>query len=183
MSAFSFTAPFISEEEERAEREAFTEEEKQELHDDLYGGHNEDLSETDEMIKNGVALLRESLDAIPDNEKEEYLEAKRRTPELVERESPAISYLRYMKYDAWAAAQCMISYWKVRKKHFGPDRAFLPMTLDGAMAEDMETFQKGILTLQSEDKNGRKVYFVDRIRCTRAVASRESIVSNAGASS
>ena len=179
MSAFSFTAPFISEEEERAEREAFTEDENQELHHDLYGGHEEDLPETDEMIKSSVALSRQRLEEIPDNEKEEYLEALQLAPELVERESPALSYLRYTRYDARAAAQCMVAYWKVRKQYFGPDRAFLPMTLDGALADDMDTFNKVLLMLLSEDKHGRKVFFLDRVRCIRSVASRESIVSTA----
>jgi hypothetical protein len=54
MSAFSFTAPFVSEREEQAEREALTEEEQKVISSDLYGGETDvEVKETAEVLQQG----------------------------------------------------------------------------------------------------------------------------------
>jgi hypothetical protein len=84
-----------------------------------------------------------------------------RAPQLVESESDAAGFLRCEKYDAWAAALRLVKYWEARKKIFGPDRAFLPMTMAGAMAEDMEHLRKGFLLILPDDDHGRAVAYWD----------------------
>jgi hypothetical protein len=165
MSAFTFTAPTITPEDELEEREALTEEERNIIHEDLHGSEQE-VTETDEVLQNGIRLLHEALEAIPQEEKLAYLEALEHVPQLVERESKPIIFLRVEKYDAWAAARRLVAYWDLRKKCFGPDRAFLPMTQSAAMAEDMEVLRKGIVSISPDDKHGRPVFYWDRIRAT-----------------
>jgi hypothetical protein len=158
MSAITFTAPTITPEDELDELEALTEEERNIIHEDLHGSSEHEVTETDELLKNRMRLLHEALEAIPVEEKIAYLGALERAPHLVERESKGIVFLRFEKYDAGAAACRLVAYWELRKKCFGPDRAFLPMTQSAAMAEDMEVLRKGIATISPNDKHGRPVF-------------------------
>jgi len=103
---FSFTVPRISEEEERAEREALSEEEKRAIHDDMYGnGPNDGVEETEEMKVSGPLLLREALESIASTDKLDYLEAMKRSPRVVEQECNPIAFLRSEDYDAWVSTE------------------------------------------------------------------------------
>jgi hypothetical protein len=172
MSGF-LTAPIVTLDDEQAEREALTEDERQTIHKEIYGVEDE-IKETDTMVERAVLILQEALHEIPDEEKQAYLEALERVPLLVERESDPISFIRCEKYDAWAAARRLVAYWEVRKKLFGSDRAFLPMTQTGAMAEDMEYAEKGSTTMLPDDDHGRPVVCWDRVRSMAAVIPRAS---------
>jgi hypothetical protein len=175
MSTFTFTAPIVTEEEEREERAALSDEERLRLKLDVYGGE-QFVPETEEMLENGVVLLREALQDIPDAEKEAYLEALQKSPLLVEMESNPVAFIRCESYDAWAAARRLVEYWDIRKMLFGAERAFLPMTQSGAMAEDMEYLEKALFVVLPDDKHERAVLHWDRIRSTVAFAPRVSIV-------
>jgi hypothetical protein len=71
----------------------------------------------------------------------------------------------------------LIGYWKQRKFCFGADKAFLPMTTDGAMQDDVDVLQKGIVNLLPDDAHGRAVLFMDRTKMCEPHASTEQIVS------
>jgi hypothetical protein len=175
MSAFTFTAPIVTVEDERLELAALTDDERERLRKDVYGGEQL-VTETEEMLQDGTRMLREALLAIPDEEKVAYLEALVIAPLLVERESDPVAFLRCEKYDAVSAAHRLVVYWVIRKKHFGAERAFLPMTQSGAMAADMEYLEKALIVMLPDDEHERAVYHWDRIRCIRAVAPRDSVV-------
>ncbi|KAL7559775.1 hypothetical protein ACA910_003335 [Epithemia clementina (nom. ined.)] len=64
---------------------------------------------------------------------------------LVERESNPMHFLRHSQYNLALASQRLCLYWKERKALFGPDRAFLPLTLTGSDALDADD----ILSLQA----------------------------------
>jgi hypothetical protein len=51
------------------------------------------------------------------------------------------------------------------------------MTLAGAMAGDLETLEKGLISVPPPDQKGRCVVYWHRTRMNRTVASRCSIVS------
>jgi hypothetical protein len=175
MSSFTFTAPIVTAEYEREEREELTDDEQQNIYREVYGGERL-LTETDAMLENGITILREALEGMPDSEKVAYLEALERAPQLIERESAPVSFLRCEKYDAWAAARRLVEYWSIRKKVFGAERAFLPMTQSGAMAEDMEYLEKALIVVLDDDEHGRSVFSWNRIRCIRSVVPRDSVV-------
>lgn len=175
MSAFTFTAPTISEADEQSEREALTAAERDELQNDLFGTC-ELLDETDEAIQSGTLLMREALESIPETEKEDYMHAMETVPELVQHETPAIAFWRAAKWDPWAAASRLNSYWLARRKAFGPRKAFLPMRLDGAMVDEIEQLEKAVIVTLPNDTKGRAVILLDRIRCIRSVIPRESVV-------
>ena len=185
MSAFTFTAPIVTPEDERAEREALSGEDRQRLEEDLFGtstssavdGNDNEHEEgpTDDEMHNAMVSMQTALDQIPDKEKIEYLEALERAPELVQIESDATKFLLFTKLDAEAAARRLVEYWKVRLTLFGKDRCYLPMTLAGAMAEDMEALQKGLFFELEPDAHGRAVFYLDRMRCIKEVAHRDAI--------
>jgi hypothetical protein len=60
----------------------------------------------------------------------------------------------------------LISHWKIRKDLFGAERAFLPMTLAGAMKDDLDELQRGFMTVLPNDENGRPVILLDRVGST-----------------
>jgi hypothetical protein len=185
MSAFSFTAPFFSEEDEKEERDALTNEERKQVHDDMFGMAAtateetttlRDANENDEKLKRGLVLFWEALEQIPPVDKAAYLEAVERAPDLVARETCPVAFVRGENYDAWAAASRFVAYWKNRRLTFGPDRFILPMTLNGAIAEDIQAFMMGLAFVLPDDEKGRAVLFFDRIRLVRSVISRDEVI-------
>jgi hypothetical protein len=76
-----------------------------------------------------------------------------------------------------AAARRLIGYWRHRKFCFGADKAFLPMTIDGAMQDDVDVLRKGIVHILPDDEHSRAVLFMDRTKMCEPHASTEQIVS------
>jgi len=175
MSCFTFTAPLITPEEERLEKAALTDAERQQLHNEVFGGE-QIVHETDKTLRNGTAILNQAISELPTAVKATYLEALERAPELVEKESNPHSFLRCENHDARAAANRLVNYWDVRKKTFGPDKAFLPMTQAGALADEMDYVRKALAVNLPNDEHGRAVILFDRIRSIAKNAPRDSIV-------
>jgi hypothetical protein len=175
MPAFCLTAPVLSESEEQAARDALSPQEEEQIQRDMYGPI-EGLDNSCKGDESGIEIMRETIEtAFPLPQKEAYLKATSQCPELVENESSMRVFLQREHYDPWAAAQRLLEYWNLRKELFGPVRAYQPMTLKEAMAEDLETLWKGPVYNLPPDRHGRPVLFIDRIRMTAKVASRESL--------
>lgn len=188
MPAFGYTAPTISKAEEMAERDALTTEERQLLQDEIYGRtvtatadldfesseKNDDHNSI--MMTAGIQMVHQAIEALDEPDKVAYLEALEHVPALVQRESSVPAFLRATKFNAWAAARRVVDYWSTRKLLFGPNRAFLPMTLDGAMLDDVPYLQQGVVLVLPRDKQGRNVVFIDRVRCTPDVVPRDAVV-------
>ena len=87
---------------------------------------NERVNEVEIIIK-----------SFPIDEKEAYLEAMQRAPDLFLGECRVQFFIEACDHDHQAAAKRICGYWKERKDLFG-DRAFLPMlqTGDGALSPD-----------------------------------------------
>jgi hypothetical protein len=192
MPVFSFTAPHITPEEEQKERDSLTEEMREELKHDLYGdgvvhdaeeGEEEDeLKEEERRLTTALNELDVILEETPAAHKKDYLDAQTRAPHLVDTEANPRKFLRCENYHAEAAATRMLFYWKMRRKLFGDDRAFLPLTLNtptnnGALRDDVEIVQAGLLAIHPPDEKGRGVLFFDRIRAIPPLAERDAAVS------
>ena len=100
MPVFSFTAPHITPEEERQERESLTPEAAQELEDDLYGLGTDFEDETEELIESAMKEVELIIDTFPDAKKKDYLEARNQVPHLIESEANPIKFLRCEKFDS-----------------------------------------------------------------------------------
>jgi hypothetical protein len=97
MPAFSITAPQISEEEEKRERDALTEAEREQSKNDLYGLSL--VEETDELVSQAPYRLLEAMERIPVEQKGVYLEALARAPDLVASESPPLAFMRRENFE------------------------------------------------------------------------------------
>ena len=81
--------------------------------------------------------LEQEILNMPPHEKASYIEACLKCPQLLTPEDKA-AFLEYDDFDARKAAKRMCEYWRVRVATFGPERAFLPMTLAGAMQDEVQ---------------------------------------------
>jgi hypothetical protein len=120
------------------------------------------------------AQFQEAMASVPDEDTAAYMEAVRRVPSLVARESNPDLYLEYDSYDPWKAALRVANYWKTRAEIFG-DRAFLPLTLtgDGAMSsEDVKILRTGFFMVLPNDKQGRTVVRATSLPITPSIDDR-----------
>ena len=79
-----------------------------------------------------------------------YREAMRRAPDLVRTETDPLQFIRYCNYNMVEGAKRLCSYWTERLALFGPQRAFLPLTLTGTGAltpEDLISLRAGFPVL------------------------------------
>jgi hypothetical protein len=107
MSFISITAPVFTEEDERAERESMSPEEIEEVQNDINGINT--FEATPEMVQHGPHDLQLALDDIHEEEKEVYLEAMMLCPELVDRESNYLMFLRSESYNVWVSSNRLIA--------------------------------------------------------------------------
>jgi hypothetical protein len=187
MPAFTFTAPVITEQDEAAEWKALSESERVRIRLEMYGqDRSVDEGQATRAVADGrvtsqsssgahhdgFKIMMEAIQASSDADKEAYLEAVRQCPnELLIRESNFEHFLACENNDPWAAAQRLLLYWTVRRDLFG-DVCYCPLTLEGAMKDDIEYLKKGFMYLLLPDAHGRPVVFVDRVRITNRTAAR-----------
>lgn len=188
MSAFSFTAPFMSEEQEKEEWDAMDEKEREALRRDLYGderggnenNNNNNLPSIDQaMLPGKIEQVEDALhNRLPESETRAYREALRVAPHVVTAETDMGAFLWVEKGDAVQAAQRIAKFWQVRTEVFGPELAYRPMTLldGGAVANDVWLMDLGLAYLLPDDKHGRAVMFIDRTRYTAQVGPLQSFL-------
>ena len=92
--SFSWSAPQVTPEQEVLEREILTVAERAKLVTDIYGHSDQSVLENDLMVTTAIADVNMHLSLIPPEEKEAYLKALERCPDLVASESSCISFLR-----------------------------------------------------------------------------------------
>ena len=111
-------------------------------------------------------LTMDTIQLMPETEKEDYLEAVKNAPYLFEdsAESDPMKWIRRCEYDVFLASKRFCKYWKLRRKYFG-DRAFLPMVLggNGALSKD-DTFslEAGFPCILPPLNCGKQVVYADR---------------------
>ncbi|KAG7353336.1 hypothetical protein IV203_009385 [Nitzschia inconspicua] len=181
MPVFSFTAPLITPEEEALERENLSKEQKAELQEDLYGGIGcgwtkalDYVEQNDGFLTTKLQELEQALSEMTPSLLKDYNKAMETVPDIVQTESDPVKFLRCERYDVTAAAKRIQLYWKMRRKIFGDDRAFLPMTLHAAMKDDAPMIESlAIYNILPEDAHGRKVLFFDRIKIVPPQVDRD----------
>jgi len=109
-----------------------------------------------------LAALEEALRATPPSDKKCYLEATIRSPSETTDDRKA-AFLETDDLDPQAAASRLCAYWDERVDTFGDDLAFLPMTLKGAMREDVEHMIHScpMQRLAKPDLHGRQMTYYD----------------------
>jgi hypothetical protein len=97
--SFSWSAPRVTAEQETLERESLTVAERAKLVDDIYGRSQQSVEENSSMVSDAISDMNMHLVLIPPEEKEAYLEALERCPDLVASESTCITFLRAEHYN------------------------------------------------------------------------------------
>ena len=109
-----------------------------------------------------LAALEEVLRATPPSDKKCYLEATIRCPSETTDDRKA-AFLETDDLDPQAAASRLCAYWDERVDTFGDELAFLPMTLKGAMREDVEHMIHScpMQRMAKPDLHGRQMTYYD----------------------
>ena len=99
--AVSHTAPQVSLVELDEERKALSNEQVVQADADVQGTHDGSfLVETEDMLKEGSERMQNEIDKMNLEDKQSYLDALQKCPELVERETPFLKFLRATDFDA-----------------------------------------------------------------------------------
>jgi hypothetical protein len=121
--------------------------------------------ESEAMKAQANQQLEDAIKLIPQDAKAAYLEALERAPNLVATESNPMRFLHFDKYNAWAAARRLVTYWSSRVAIFGGEKAFLPLDLTGKGAldeEDLAFINSGCVVMLPNDSKNRSVICIDR---------------------
>ena len=99
------------------------------------GGHDDSSAHIDSSLRI-LSRLDEEISKLPYRETGAYRRATMVCPDQVSNERKMI-FLEHENGDPALAARRIVTYWKHRLHAFGPDRCYLPMTLAGAMRDEV----------------------------------------------
>lgn len=104
-------------------------------------------------------------------------EAKRHCPEIIDSQEHRLLFLRAEYFNAKHAAVVLIRYWNERIALFGKDKAFLPLTISGALRDDEVGLGMGFILLSPErDSSGRAIIIVDQSKLERKNYTRNMML-------
>ena len=140
---------------------------------------NAQIHEDPVATSTDLAALELALLSLPPETKRYYLEACVRCPAEVTDERKA-AFLETDQLDASAAAIRLCTYWSERVATFGTDLAYLPMTLHGAMREDVDAMIRycPMQRLPKPDAYGRAMTFYDSGRRNPEVCTLQQEVGD-----
>lgn len=87
-------------------------------------------------INSSITSLEAELHRLPQADSEAYYQAVEKCPDQVDYKRKLV-FLDASRNDVQAAASKLAEYWKTRVEVFGTERAYLPMTLTGAMKDEV----------------------------------------------
>lgn len=144
---------------------------------DMYGQVHPD--ETPELISSSLSKLEVELSQLPSDNKKAWEQAKERCPDLVD-DKHKLMFLRCEVFAVDLAARRLVGYWDRRLELFGPEKAFLPLTLDGTLEDDSIALKRAFIqSTERIDESGRRIIFVDPSRLDKTKYKRESMVRTA----
>lgn len=108
-----------------------------------------------------ILRLDAELNTIEPSYKDAYLHACLHCPSEVNSRDRKAAFLEREGLNASRAALRLVAYWELRLSTFGADRAFLPMTIDGAIQDDVaDMIQHCVVhVMPLTDTSGRAVVF------------------------
>lgn len=130
-----------------------------EAEDDCYGQKHP--IENPCLIAKNIVAFDAAVENIPKKKRSTLLQAVERCPELLD-EGFKLKFLRCECFNEKRAARRYVKYWDRRLQVFGPEKAFLPLTLDGALKDDEVALSVGFMTLNKrKHESGRNIIFAD----------------------
>jgi hypothetical protein len=109
-----------------------------------------------------------------------YLEVLQKAPHLVQSESDPRLFFHRENGDAVAASRRLIAYWSKRLKLFGAERAYLPLRLGGALAqEELIVLRSATFVPLPCDLHGRDVFCLDLSHHRKALSTSATLAIRA----
>ena len=107
-----------------------------------------------------IPHLENEISTLPTSDTAAYRQAQQRCPDQLSDERK-MAFVEYEDGNIANAARKLVKYWSERLDAFGPERAFLPMTLAGTMQDEvMDWVQRPIWQLlPATDSAGRSILF------------------------
>lgn len=131
------------------------------VHSDTIYKQTPTPSETPTLIQEKLANFESDLDTIDKEKKRGYIMAKEKCPSECD-DTFKLVFLRCEVFNVERAVDRFVKYWNTRIEVFGEKRAFLPMSLDGAMKDDTVALQMDYLQVATEtDPAGRAILLFD----------------------
>lgn len=164
----------FTEADEERERAEMSDKEKADATAELYGQVHP--IETPELISKSLRKLEEEIDGMPADKKANWEKAAERCPELTD-ERHQLKFLRCEVFNVDLAALRLVKYWDKRVEIFGEDRAFLPLTLDGALKDDDVALSMAFIqSTEAKDEAGRRIVLGDPSKLDKSKYTRPSMV-------
>uniref|UniRef100_A0A7R9WVG2 CRAL-TRIO domain-containing protein n=1 Tax=Craspedostauros australis TaxID=1486917 RepID=A0A7R9WVG2_9STRA len=132
--------------------------------------------ESPELIKRKLQEFHEFVKEMPQDETAGVHQAQDKCPDQLD-DDFKLMFLRAEVFHVDLAAKRYCKYWERRIERFGPDKAFLPLTLDGAFKDDHVAINLGFMQpLGTREPNtGRPLILVDPSHQDRSQHTRESL--------
>ncbi|KAL7554520.1 hypothetical protein ACHAWF_017977, partial [Thalassiosira exigua] len=128
-------------------------------------------NETPAFVNEKLTEFGSALDAIDVEKRAGYLMAERKCPHICS-DAFKLIFLRCEVFHVERAVERWVKYWNKRVEVFGEEKAFLPMTLDGAMKDDTEAVQMNYLQVANgADPAGRAILIFDHTKESGEVSS------------
>lgn len=144
------------------------------LEPDIYGQVHP--KENDDFVSKKMKSFEAQIEAASKDDKKYLLMAQEKCPEILTKEFQ-LMFLRCEMFRVKLAVDRYMYYWKKRVEVFGEEKAFLPLTLEGALKDDTETVRRGVYSLlSSTDEMGRAFLLFDPSLQDKTKYSRESMV-------
>jgi len=120
------------------------------------------LEETSTLVNEKLTQFNEVLDNIDTKKKIECMMAQEKSPDLCG-DDFKLAFLRCEVFEVKPAVDRWIKYWKLRVSIFGDGKAFLPMTLEGAMEGQEKVISSSYITVAAgaADPDGRAIVLWD----------------------
>jgi len=120
--------------------------------------------------------LEAELDALPATEAATYWKARSICPDLVDDEEKK-AFLWKENYNPKLAAKRIARHWQYKLELFGAEKCFRPMTLSGALSDDIVALSTGFIQLlPDKDEHGRTVLFMAPGHHDMNKCCRESVI-------
>jgi hypothetical protein len=125
-----------------------------------------------------VKHMRNEIAKIPNDEKQALIEAQEKCEAEEFSDARLEQFLRCVEMDVPRATKRFVMYWKMRRELFGPDKFTLPMTLSGALRDDLVALETGWMSLLPKcDLSGRQLLYMVPSRHKREGYTSDSLVS------
>lgn len=142
---------------------------------DVYGQRHP--IENPGLIAKRLIAFEAAVEKLPRRKRTALERAKVECPQLLD-DGFKLEFLRCECFCVKRAAIRYAKYWDRRLSVFGPEKAFLPLTLEGALKDDEVALSTGFISLvgDQKDSSGRSIFFGDPLKQNFDAYSTQSMI-------